>query len=54
MCRLKEKGLTLKQCADRRIMNRSLRTLQAHAREFDLAFPDYVPRKLKPKKAAQP
>ena len=46
--RLGEKGLTLAQCADRRIMNRSLRTLEAYAREFKLTFPDYVPMELRP------
>lgn len=56
LCRLQEKGLTLEQCAARQIMNRSLRTLKAYVREFDLAFPDYVPRKLQMKKpmAARP
>lgn len=48
--RLHEKGLTLAQCADHRIMRRSLGVLKKYARRFDLAFPDYVPRKLKPKK----
>jgi hypothetical protein len=50
--RLNEKGLTLEQCADRRLMDRSLRTLQAYAREFELSFPDYTPLKLRPKKSA--
>lgn len=50
--RLHEKGLTLEQCADRRIMNRAPATLKAYARRFDLAFPDYVPRKRRPKKGA--
>lgn len=41
--RFAEKGLPLAQCADRRMMKRSLATLQARARQFGLAFPDYVP-----------
>lgn len=45
--RLNEKGLTLEQCADAKIMDRSVRTLKRYAREFDLTFPDYTPRKLK-------
>lgn len=48
--RLHEKGLTLAQCADKRIMKRSVGTLQKYARQFDLAFPDYIPQKLRPKK----
>ena len=51
MRRFAEKGLTLAQLADRRMMNRSLRTLQQHAREFEISFPDYVPMKLRPKKS---
>lgn len=51
MRRFSEKGFTLAQLADRRMMNRSIRTLQEHAREFDLTFPDYVPMKLRPKKS---
>jgi hypothetical protein len=47
--RLHEKGLTIAQCADRRVMNRAVSTLQGYARKFDLAFPDYVPMKLRPK-----
>ena len=50
--RLNEKGLSLEQCADRRIMNRSIATLRRYAREFDLSFPDYVPVKQRPKKGA--
>lgn len=51
MRRFAEKGFTLEQLSDRRMMNRSVRTLQEHAREFELAFPDYVPMKLRPKKS---
>ena len=49
MRRLCEKGLPLSHLADRRIMKRSLATLQAHAREYNLAFPDYVPMALRKK-----
>lgn len=48
--RLHEKGLTIEQCADRRVMNRSVATLERYARKFELAFPDYVPMALRPKK----
>ncbi len=41
--RLSEKGLTLEQCADRRMSNRSVSTLQKHCREYSIRFPDYVP-----------
>jgi hypothetical protein len=41
--RLAEKGLTLEQCADRRMLNRSLSTLQAHCRDYGIRFPDYTP-----------
>jgi len=47
MRRLCEKGLPLAHLADRRMMKRSLSTLQAHAREYGLAFPDYVPMELR-------
>lgn len=46
-----EKGWTLAYLCDAKVMDRSLRTLQKRARQFDLQFSDYVPRKLKPKKA---
>lgn len=49
MRRLHEKGLSLEELCDRRVMKRSLRTLQRYARQFELAFPDYVPAKLRPK-----
>lgn len=41
--RLSEKGLTLEQCADRKMLNRSVSTLQAHCRAFGIRFPDYTP-----------
>lgn len=50
MRRLAEKGLSLEQLSDRRMMKRSLSTLQKYAHQFDLSFPDYVPMKLRPKK----
>ncbi|MDB6035984.1 MAG: hypothetical protein JWM16_6322 [Verrucomicrobiales bacterium] len=45
--RLSEKGLTLDQCADRRVMARSRRTLEARARAAGVAFADYVPMALR-------
>lgn len=51
MRRLAEKGLTLEHLSSRQMMNRSIRTLEAHAREFALAFPDYVPMELRKKLA---
>jgi Fe-S oxidoreductase len=47
MRRLCEKGLPLSHLADPRMMKRSLSTLQAYAREYELAFPDYVPMSLR-------
>lgn len=41
--RLSEKGLTLEQCADRRLLNRSISTLEGHCREYGIRFPDYTP-----------
>lgn len=49
MERFAEKGLTLMQLSDRRMMNRSIATLEAHARKFGLSFPDYVPNALRRK-----
>lgn len=49
MQRLAEKGLTLAMCAGPQMMNRSLGTLQGHARKYKIAFPDYVPMKLRRK-----
>lgn len=43
MRRLAEKGLTLAQLADRKMLNRSVSTLQGHCREYGIRFPDYVP-----------
>lgn len=47
--RLSANGLTLEQCADRRVMNRSVRTLQRYCRRFGIAFPDYIPMSLRKK-----
>lgn len=41
--RLSEKGLTLEQCSDRRMLNRARSTLESHCREFSIRFPDYIP-----------
>lgn len=35
-----------------RHLNRSMATLKAYCRRFKIAFPDYTPRAMKPKKAA--
>lgn len=43
MRRLSEKGLTLEQCADRKMLNRSRSTLESHCREYGIRFPDYTP-----------
>ncbi len=43
-------GWTLEYCSTQKIMNRKRRTLEGYARRFNLTFPDYTPRKLKPKK----
>jgi hypothetical protein len=48
--RLHSNGLTLEQCADRRVMNRSVSTLKKYARDLALAFPDYVPLAMRPPK----
>lgn len=50
LTRLHGNGLTLEQCADKRVMNRSLDTLKGYARKLKLSFPDYVPMELRPKK----
>lgn len=47
MTRLAEKGLTLDECAGRLMMDRKRATLEAHARKYGLAFPDYVPMTLR-------
>lgn len=41
--RLSEKGLTLAQCADRRMLNRSMSTLKGHCTKFGIRFPDFTP-----------
>lgn len=41
--RLSEKGLTLEQCADRRMLNRAISTLEGHCRDYSISFSDYVP-----------
>lgn len=48
--RLHEKGLGLKEMGGPKIMARSESTMRKHAREFGLAFDDYVPRALRPKR----
>lgn len=47
MRRLAEKGLSLEQLTDNRVMKRSRATLEARAREFGIAFPDYVPMEMR-------
>gem|GEM_PF-4668342 len=47
MRRLAEKGLTLAQISDRRMLNRSIGTLEAHCRAFGIRFPDYTPRNMR-------
>lgn len=41
--RLSEKGLTLAQCADRKMLDRSLRTLEGHCVTYGIRFPDFTP-----------
>lgn len=41
--RLAEKGLTLEQCADPRMMNQPIKALQRHCRKYGISFPDYDP-----------
>lgn len=48
---LMKNGLTLEQCGDAKVMGRSMYTLKKYARRFRLAFPDYVPRKLRRRKS---
>ncbi len=43
-------GLTVEQVADGKHLNKAVSTIQAYARKLNLAFPDYVPRHLRPKK----
>jgi hypothetical protein len=47
---LHKAGCTLAQCADNKRMGRSLETLKPYARRLSLAFPDYVPLHMRPKK----
>jgi hypothetical protein len=47
MRRLAEKGATLDHLCDRKMMKRSRATLEARARQFGIAFPDYVPMALR-------
>lgn len=49
MRRMAEKGATLEQLTGRKFLNRSRRTLEAHCRKFQIAFPDYVPEALRPR-----
>lgn len=48
MLRLSEKGVGISGCSSPKIMNRSVRTLQAYAREHQIAMPDYVPMSMRP------
>lgn len=41
--RLSEKGLTLEECAGRKMLDRSLSTLQGHCTKFGIRFPDFIP-----------
>lgn len=43
-------GLTIKVCSDARHLNRDLSTVKGYARDFKLAFPDYVPLSMRPPK----
>lgn len=47
MRRLAEQGMTLEEASGPKIMNRSLRTLKQHCRDFSIAFSDYTPRAMK-------
>lgn len=47
MRRFSEKRFPLKALTDPKMMNRSLTTLKAHASKYKLAFPDYVPVKMR-------
>lgn len=53
LLRAVEQGKTLEQCASPLYMNRSIRTIRKWARLFDIAFPDYKPRKRKPKEPTE-
>ena len=41
--RLSEKGLTLDQCAGRKMLNRARSTLERHCTEYGIRFPDFIP-----------
>ncbi len=43
-------GLTLEICADKKHLGRKVSTLKPYVRRLALAFPDYVPMALRPKK----
>lgn len=45
-------GLTLAVSGDVRHLNRATSTMKAYARRFGLAFPDYIPTALRPKKVS--
>lgn len=49
MKRMAEKGATLEQLADQRMMDRKRGTLEGYARRFGVSFPDYVPMGLRRK-----
>lgn len=44
---LRDQGMTLEQCAGRKVMDRKLSTLKRWCRRFQITFPDYTPRKPK-------
>lgn len=48
MKRLAEKGLTIEQLSDKRMMNLAISTLKKYARDFEIAFPDFVPVSMRP------
>ncbi|MBN9335071.1 hypothetical protein [Devosia sp.] len=41
--RLSEKGLTLEECAGRKMLNRPVATLKGHCTRFGIRFPDFTP-----------
>jgi hypothetical protein len=43
MRRMAEKGATLDQLCDRKMLNRSRATLEGHAKKFGIRFPDFIP-----------
>lgn len=44
--RLAEKGATLEQLCDRRMLNRSRATLEGHCSRLGIRFPDFVPSRM--------